>query len=338
MPSVSVVIPSYNRANLIGATIENLLRQTLVPREIIVVDDGSTDASCSVAAQFPPPVRLIKQANQGPGAARNTGIHVATGKYIALQDSDDLYSLNKLEAQAEVAERTGADIVFGPWVKAWIDGSQLRLENHVLQQAMPPPRLPLLNWWFRSWSTVFQSLLVRSSFLRKVGEYRSDIRLGEDNEFLVRCLLHNPRVAFAPEALTVYRLHHENKLTENSGRSSDRRIIDWARCLHLSTDHIRSSNVHLDFWTRSLFAREAAKQIPYVKAAPDAAAEDLRFLVDTRRAFPGTWLRLVDLWVRLQEKAAQRRTGARWTEGFQSGAITANQVKLVEQLGFSISR
>ncbi len=338
MPSVSVVIPSYNRAGLIGDTLANLLRQTRVPNEIIVVDDGSTDGSCDIINRFPSPVQLIKQANLGPGAARNTGIAATGGKYLILQDSDDLYSLNKVEAQVEVAERTGADIVFSPWAKATIEGVRLQLENRVLQQALPPLRRPLLHWWFRSWSTVFQSLLIRASFLRKVGGYRTDLRLGEDGELFVRCLLQNPRVAFAPEALTLYRLHQENKLTENSGRASGQRIADWVRCLHLSSDHAHDANVNLDFWTRSLFAREAAKQIPYLDAVPDAPAADRNFLLATSRKFPRSWIGLVDAWVRMQEKIRMRMTGSRWPESFQSGPITSAQVKLVEELGFSVTR
>ena len=334
MPSVSVVIPSYNRAGLIEATIENLLRQTLKPSEIIVVDDGSTDESHSIIRQYP--VRLIEQSNQGPGAARNTGIAAASGKYLALQDSDDLYSFNKLEEQVAVAEQTGADIVFSPWVKGWIEGKRLRLENQVLQQALPPGRIPLLSWWFRSWSTVFQSLLIRTTFLEKVGGYRTDLRLGEDGELFVRCLLHNPRIAFAPKALTLYRLHQENKLTENSGLAADQRIVDWVKCLRMSSEHTHNASVPLDFWTRSLFARETAKQLPYLNAVSNAPAEDRWFLWETSRAFPQPWVRMVDLWVRLQEKAVMRRTGSRWNEGFQSGPITPLQVKLVEQLGLSL--
>src|ERR1700722_11046952 len=166
---VSVVIPNYNRETLIGETISNLLAQTLPPYEIVVVDDGSTDKSVEVIRSFGSKVKLIQQPNSGPGAARNAGLQMATGDFIQFQDSDDLFSLNKLEAQAKVLDRTDADIVFSPWVKLKIEGQKVNLEDQVLQQAMPSEEISLPCWWLRGWSTVFQSLLFRRSFLNKVG-------------------------------------------------------------------------------------------------------------------------------------------------------------------------
>src|SRR5579864_366780 len=95
--NVSVIVPNYNRETLIGETISNLLAQTLPPSEIIVVDDGSTDKSVDVIRSFGDKIKLIQQSNQGPGAARNAGLRIATGDFIQFQDSDDLFSLNKIE-------------------------------------------------------------------------------------------------------------------------------------------------------------------------------------------------------------------------------------------------
>src|ERR1035437_9549587 len=120
MSTVSVIVPNYNRASLIGGTLDNLLAQTLRPHEIIVGDDGSTDDSVAVIQQFGRAIHLIQQANRGPGAARNAGLAVTTGEFIQFQDSDDLLSLNKLEAQARVMEQTGADLVYSPFVKGCI--------------------------------------------------------------------------------------------------------------------------------------------------------------------------------------------------------------------------
>ena len=86
---ISVIIPNFNREALIGETVSNLLDQTLPPSEIIVVDDGSTDKSVDVIHAFGDKVELIRQANQGPGAARNAGLKIATGEFIQFQDSDD---------------------------------------------------------------------------------------------------------------------------------------------------------------------------------------------------------------------------------------------------------
>ena len=86
MPTLSVIIPNYNRAGLIGETLDNVFAQTRPPDEVIVVDDGSTDASVAVIERYGSRVRLIRQANAGPGAARNRGLAEARGDLIQFMD------------------------------------------------------------------------------------------------------------------------------------------------------------------------------------------------------------------------------------------------------------
>lgn len=91
MPLLSVIIPVYNREALVGRTIESALRQDISDYEVIVVDDGSTDRSAQVAGRYDGQVQLVRQANAGEGAARNAGVRLARGKYVAFLDSDDLW-------------------------------------------------------------------------------------------------------------------------------------------------------------------------------------------------------------------------------------------------------
>jgi glycosyltransferase involved in cell wall biosynthesis len=88
LPLVSVIIPCYNQAGFLGEAVSSVLRQTYSQVEIIVVDDGSTDAPERVVARYEN-VRLIRQENQGPAAARNTGLRASTGRYIVFLDGDD---------------------------------------------------------------------------------------------------------------------------------------------------------------------------------------------------------------------------------------------------------
>jgi hypothetical protein len=90
-PTVSVVIPTYNRAALLRATLDAILAQTCPPLEVIVVDDGSTDATPAVLAGYAPRVRAIVQDNAGDLVARNTGLRAAGGELVAFCDSDDLW-------------------------------------------------------------------------------------------------------------------------------------------------------------------------------------------------------------------------------------------------------
>jgi glycosyltransferase involved in cell wall biosynthesis len=112
MPSVSVIIPTYNRARIVVKAIESVLAQTFRDFEIIVIDDGSTDDTVAVLAGFGERIRLVRQANQGVSAARNAGIRLASGKWIAFLDSDDQWHPTKLEKQLQALEKHGGDICF----------------------------------------------------------------------------------------------------------------------------------------------------------------------------------------------------------------------------------
>ncbi|MCF7801973.1 MAG: glycosyltransferase [Candidatus Marinimicrobia bacterium] len=99
---VSVVIPTYNREPVVGRAIQSVLDQTLQPREIIVVDDGSIDATQAFLASFNEKITIVTLAeNRGVSFARNRGIETAKGAWIALLDSDDYWEKTKLEQQAE---------------------------------------------------------------------------------------------------------------------------------------------------------------------------------------------------------------------------------------------
>jgi glycosyltransferase involved in cell wall biosynthesis len=108
-PLVSVVVPSYNRASLIGETLDSVLAQTHPNLEIIVVDDGSTDDTEAAVAPYRSRITYIKQKNQGLAAARNTGLQHSTGEYVAWLDSDDLWNPDKVALQVAVLQ-SRADI------------------------------------------------------------------------------------------------------------------------------------------------------------------------------------------------------------------------------------
>ena len=101
MSSISVVIPTYNRAVLLKRALDSVLAQTLPVDEVIIVNDGSTDNTSSMLKSRYPEVNLIEQNNQGVSAARNTGIVAARHDWIALLDSDDVWHQNKLEKQIQ---------------------------------------------------------------------------------------------------------------------------------------------------------------------------------------------------------------------------------------------
>ncbi len=102
MIKISVVMPSYQSALFIYNTLQSIIEQTVVPSQVLIIDDGSTDNTCSIIEEFSQThpefnIELIKSSHKGPGAARNIGVRRATSEWIAFLDSDDLWFPNKLE-------------------------------------------------------------------------------------------------------------------------------------------------------------------------------------------------------------------------------------------------
>lgn len=116
VPSVSVVIPTYNQPRLLVETLQSVFAQTFSDYEIIVVNDGSTDDTLQQLRPYSKRIKVVSQKNAGTGAARNRGIAEARGKYIALLDHDDLWEPAKLAAQVEFLERhpecSGASVLY----------------------------------------------------------------------------------------------------------------------------------------------------------------------------------------------------------------------------------
>ena len=114
MASISAIVPTFNRAHLIEEAITSILAQSRPVTEVIVVDDGSTDDTEAAVRKFGRSVRFVRQDNRGPGAARNTGVRIAQGDYLAFLDSDDLWVEDKIERQMEFFEKNpDVDLVFG---------------------------------------------------------------------------------------------------------------------------------------------------------------------------------------------------------------------------------
>jgi glycosyltransferase involved in cell wall biosynthesis len=200
-PLVSVVIPTYNRAQQTIAAIESVLAQTYPNFEIIIVDDGSTNGSDQAIKRFigektngGHQIFFCSQPNQGAGAARNTGISKARGEYIAFLDSDDFWVPEKLESQVQVLEQlkdecgvcfTDARLVNN----SGMDISSFHVHGRNYQQAIGIDRNAtklLADSFSGFWVS---SLLVRADIARKIGGFSPDISFVEDRDFHFRLSL-----------------------------------------------------------------------------------------------------------------------------------------------------
>jgi len=329
--SVSVIIPNYNRENFIGATIRNLLAQTLKPYEIIVVDDGSTDNSLGVIHSFGDKVKVLRQANKGPGAARNAGLRVATGEYIQFQDSDDFISLNKLETQVKKIQSTNADLVYGPFVKGFLEGGRFVPEDVALLQASLPGCLPLHEWVLRGLSIIFQACLIKHDFLRQYGAYRTDLMPSEDSELLFRMGLNGARLAYCPEVLTVYRLHHTNQITAD-GTTPANRLKDWARMLIIQHELLAERQVRLHWQTRLIALTElwnTSRWLRHYNCSEEHLIEKLERLFSGK---PNWFYHGVKTCQRISARLRFERYGVRWQDYYRCGALTQGQLQLLSEI------
>lgn len=206
-PLVSIIIPTYNRAGFIPAAVESVFAQTYKNVEIVVVDDGSTDDTPSKLEEYGGRIRVVRQANRGPAAARNRGIKVAGGEIIAFLDSDDLWLPSKLERQ--VALLTAG----GDAVPCCLCNARLRAANGdeelSFDVAQIYPRFEQGIWLnpaeILATRFVFfnQAVAVRRWALDKIGGFDESLWLLEDWDLALRLSTLGPW-AFIREPLAVW--------------------------------------------------------------------------------------------------------------------------------------
>lgn len=203
--SVSVVIPTYNRAGVLGEAVTSALHQTAAPLEVVVVDDGSTDDTPSVCRRYPVVYRRIDNSG-GPARPRNVGIRVARGSVIAFLDADDVWLPHKLEAQVAKLQHPDVGLVYAD-MEIWEEGR--RHEETFFAQATPREGdvlVPLLAGNFVPTSTV----LVRRRLVEEVGGFDEHPELHgvEDYHLWLRLAARSVRFAFVPHPLARYREVH----------------------------------------------------------------------------------------------------------------------------------
>lgn len=194
LPSISVVIPCYNAERYIAAAIESVLAQNWPELEIIVVDDGSKDASSEIVRQRFPDVKLISQANQGVAVARNTGIAASQGDWIAFLDADDLWLPGKLQAQWRSLESTpSVRLGYTAW-QTWVSSEPAPTPSFIAELNS---RAQNSNQWDGPSGWIYPQLLldcsvwtstvlVQRSLLQEIGVFDPALRIGEDYDLWLR--------------------------------------------------------------------------------------------------------------------------------------------------------
>ena len=208
-PLLSVVIPAWNRAQLVCDAVTSALAQRDGEVEVIVVDDASTDTTAAVLErEFGRRIQLLRlEHRRGPGGARNAGARLATGEFVAFLDSDDVWLPGKLAAELEVFARfRDASVVVSDsqnFYEGEADGTSRFAQNGLLEATRGQVRVASeCRWlWTNSMNTVHTcSITVRRESLLKLGEklFAEDLVCCEDWEFQMR-LYHSCRVVVLPQ-------------------------------------------------------------------------------------------------------------------------------------------
>jgi glycosyltransferase involved in cell wall biosynthesis len=197
---VSVVVPAFDAEATLGAAISSALWQSYRDFEVVVVDDGSGDATGAIAASFPRPVRVERQENAGVAAARNRGVAEAQGELIAFCDADDVLLPQHLEALVAVYDRHGGIATSNCyWLfPGGIDATRTRYKGRFASPGRQ--RLAILEQNFVSTMSLFPKALVE-----QVGGFDEELEVAEDWDFWLRAIYAGHRVALQPKPLALYR-------------------------------------------------------------------------------------------------------------------------------------
>ncbi|HTX30534.1 MAG TPA: glycosyltransferase family A protein [Solirubrobacteraceae bacterium] len=216
-PRVAVVIPAYNAEPWLGEAIESVLRQRLW-HEIIVVDDGSSDATAQTADRYGPAVRLLRQRHAGVGAARNRGVAATHADIVAFLDADDRFTSAGLDLRVEFhVAHPACELVFG----------QLQ-SFYTTHDGEPVPRGPLYP------GVVVGAATVRRSALERVGQF-NNARVGEGLDWQLRAHELGVPAITLPDHVIWRRVHGDNATIRHQ---ADYR--EYARALKASLDRRRA--------------------------------------------------------------------------------------------------
>ena len=213
-PEISVIMPNYDGASLIGRSIASVLSQTFADIELIVIDDGSADASIEIVQSIKDRrVRLIQQSHEGVCAARNRGIRHSRGRFIAFLDSDDTWDRTFLEKlHAALGSTADAALAYCGWQNVGLQGG--RGEGFIPPDYETPDKLEL---WLRNCRWPIHAALTRTDAIKAVGGFDPRFPTSEDFLLWLQIVAEN-RISLVPEVLAFYHHHGGQRATSDPVR------------------------------------------------------------------------------------------------------------------------
>ena len=217
---VSVLMPVYNGEKFLAETIENILAQSYNNIELIIVDDGSTDASYEIATSYvnaDKRVKVFTQPNTGAWAARNRAFEESSGEYIMYMDADDLISSTKIERQVQILQKCDRHTVAScEWDIFYHKISEAKFPQRLIYKNYEYP-IALITDMLNSGEMMLIScwLMTRELILRIPGGWDKGITINDDGVFFTKVLKLASKVIFCPNAYVYYRRGHASLSTND---------------------------------------------------------------------------------------------------------------------------
>ena len=215
---VSILIPVYNAERWIGETIESALAQTWSKKEIIIVDDGSSDETYSVANRYSSKIlKIVTQKNSGASSARNKAFSLCQGDYIQWLDADDMLAHDKIETQLKYCEADGKDKVLcsSAFGKFFYHHQRARYSPNSLWQDLKPVEWLLKKMGEKTWFFP-AAWLVSREFTELAGLWDESLSLDDDGEYFCRLVSLSHGVKFVEEAKSYYRIGNTHSLSKKT--------------------------------------------------------------------------------------------------------------------------
>ncbi|HFB65873.1 MAG TPA: glycosyltransferase [Aeromonadales bacterium] len=207
-PLISVIIPCFNCQEFVDEAITSVLNQDYSNKEIIIVDDGSTDESEEIIKRYSENIKIIQQKNMGLSGARNSGINHARGEYIAFLDADDYWSQHFLSAMVEQAVQSKSKLIYCGWEHVGTYRQEPFVppdyedSDNKLELMIEAPRWPV------------HAAIVHKSIVDELGGFNESLNYCEDFNFWIRAATKN-RISRVSKVLAYYRHHGDTQLSKS---------------------------------------------------------------------------------------------------------------------------
>lgn len=226
---VSVVVPTYNRAGMLGDAIRSVAAQTYAHWELVVVDDGSTDGTGDLVARLADElgdgrIRYFRQEHAGAPASRNRGFEETRGRYLHFLDSDDILDPDMLGARTVALVDAGAEVSFGPCVYETLrDGKPCR--TSVPGESVPLPEgVSMLQAVLRGRFVNPSRSVYTRDLLERVGPWDEQLTRAQDTDYSFRIAALQPGIIFSAGAPAIFRGHGPGQITARTGPDVERSL------------------------------------------------------------------------------------------------------------------